>query len=91
MPDTLDTALAELRDSPLDHRLDYLSARVWRRIEARSQPVGGVWEWRTAAVALMLLSGAVVSGAAAARPAEVFSPFSIEADLAPSTLLADIR
>lgn len=91
MPDKLDTALTELRDAPLDRRLDDLSARVWASIDARSLPVGGAWEWRTAALALVLVSGAVVSGTAAARPAQVFAPFSIAADLAPSTLLAGAK
>lgn len=91
MPDKLDAALADLRAHPPDHRLDDLSALVWRRIDARSQSAGGGWEWRTAAVAIVLVSGVVISGTAAARPAQVFAPFSIAADLAPSTLLADLK
>ncbi len=91
MPDKLDTALAELSTRAPDRRLDDLSALVWRRIDAQSESAGGVWALRASALALVLMSGAVVSGTAGARPAQVFAPFSVAADLAPSTLLADVK
>ena len=90
MPDNLDIALTDLRSAASDRRLDDLSTHVWSRIDARTAAGGGgLWRWRTAALAFVLLGGAVVSGTAVERPAHDFSPFSVRADFAPSTLLAE--
>jgi hypothetical protein len=89
MTDRLDQLLSALNAAPTDRPLDQLEPAVWARIdEARRETprVGGAWAWRAALAALMLTTGALASGVAAAQ-SEDSSPFAIHAALAPSTLL----
>jgi len=88
MADKLDMALAGLRASPMDRRLDDLSVHVWKKLDAQAEPAQSLWRWRTIALAAVMLCGAAVS-AVAARTVHDTSPFSVRAALAPSTLLAE--
>jgi hypothetical protein len=92
MTTPIDTLLTELGQRPTDRSLGALSADVWRRIDAHADPAGAApWGWRAAVVALVMTGGVIASGAAAARPNEVHSPFAINADFAPLTLLEGDR
>ncbi len=89
MKTNLDHDLEQLRNLPVDSKLDQLEPLVWRRIGAfrRVSSIGGVWGWRAALAALMLSMGILADGAASAKPAHEVSPFAIHSTLAPSTLL----
>ena len=92
MKPDLDSLIAALRDQPLEHPLDQLEARVWSRIAAlgRSRQGEGIWGWRAALTASMLATGAWAGGVALTDPGAdpgSASPFAIQSDLAPSTLL----
>ncbi|MDZ4740219.1 MAG: hypothetical protein SGJ03_09985 [Alphaproteobacteria bacterium] len=90
MTEKLDALLTDLREHPLDRNIDALSVDVWRRIDGSLTRAGaGLWAWRAAAVSLVMVSGVVAGGAAAARPTE--SPFAINAALSPLTLLEGAR
>ena len=88
MKPDLDSLIAALRDQPLEHPLDQLEARVWSRIAAlgRSRQGEGIWGWRAALTATMLVTGAWTGRVAFTDPGSA-SPFAIQSDLAPSTLL----
>jgi hypothetical protein len=91
--DKLDRALSALREEPPSAKLDVLEARVLSRIDGirqtrAAQPmilalrVGGM----VGALGLGVLSSGFTAAALATHPREV-SAFSINAELAPSTLL----
>ena len=89
----LDRALASLKTEPLDRRLDQLEPAVWARIEAARQGRDGATLFlpvRAAAVAAALMLGVALgsfgAGEARAERQEV-AVFSLDSDLAPSTLL----
>ncbi len=88
MATEMDALLTELGERPTDRSLGALSVDVWRRVDAPADPAGvAPWRWRAAVVALVMTGGVIASGVAAARPTEVHSPFAINADFAPLTLL----
>jgi hypothetical protein len=90
--DKLETALQALKAAPPDAALDQLEPRVWRRIERRREE--GLFAAPLPARALALVGslalGVLAGGAAAgqAEPAkQEVGVFSVQAHLAPSTLL----
>lgn len=89
MKTSLDHDMEQLRNLPIDSRLDQLEPAVWRRVEAlrRDSSIGGVWGWRAALAVLMLSTGILADGAATAKSAREVSPFAVHSTLAPSTLL----
>lgn len=91
MPRPLDQLLNELAAQDGEPRLDQVEPKVWARIDVLRALAGrGLWGWRAAAAASMLMVGALASGAAA-RPVADNSPFAVHAALAPSTLLESGR
>lgn len=89
MTTDLDYDLEELRNLPIDSRLDQLEPTVWRRIGGarRESSIADVWGWRVALAASMLSIGILADGVASAKPPHEVSPFAIHSTLAPSTLL----
>ena len=93
MNDRLDEELRVLRAQTPPARLEHLEVEVWRRIaRERETPVAGraVFTLRAAAVlaalGLGIAGGGLTAVTVASEPQEV-SVFSVNADLAPSTLL----
>jgi hypothetical protein len=89
----LDRTLARLKAEPLDRRLDQLEPAVWARIEAARQGRDSASLFlpvRAAAVVAALVFGVALGGVGAgearAERQEV-AVFSLDARLAPSTLL----
>jgi hypothetical protein len=89
----IDKALEDLKSAPLDLRIDQLEPRVWARIADARDARGAsafLMPVRAGAVAAAVVFGVAVGGlgasAARAERAEV-SVFSVDARLAPSTLL----
>lgn len=86
-----DKTWAQLKAERLDERLDQLESSVWGRIDAgRCGHAGSLLPVHAAAVATALVLGVAVGGLGVAevRPGRgEVSIFSIEARLAPSTLL----
>lgn len=93
MTGDLDLDLEALRREPLAAGLDDVERRVWRRIEDERQArraAPAVYAVRTAAVVAALAVGAATGGATAvdlARETQEISVFSVDTELAPSTLL----
>lgn len=89
----LDHHLEALRGEPPAAGLDDLEGRVWRRVEdvrlaRRAAPA--IYAARSAAMLVALAVGAVTGGATAvavARETQEISVFSVDTELAPSTLL----
>ncbi|MBI3437879.1 MAG: hypothetical protein HY054_04385 [Proteobacteria bacterium] len=91
MSSDLDLLLRRLREAQAEPRLAQLEPAVWARIDRLGRDTfREAWSWRAAIAALMLMTGALASGAAAA-PARENSPFSVSPAFAPSTLLEDGR
>ena len=93
MDNRLDRTLASLKAEPLDRRLDQLEPGVWARIEAArlSRDSASLFlPVRAAAVVAALVFGVALGGVGAgearAERQEV-AVFSLDARLAPSTLL----
>ena len=93
MTQSIDQLLRALRDQPADQGLSQLEPAVWQRIE---QSKGSVWierlfdPVRVFAVTSALAVGVVLGGAqalSATRAPDEVSVFSVQPDLAPSTLL----
>lgn len=93
MNDRLDRALASLKAEAPDARLDQLEPRVWARIEAARQGRDGSALFlpvRAAAVAAALVFGVALGGVGASEARaerQEVAVFSLDARLAPSTLL----
>lgn len=89
MKTNLDHDMEQLRNLPIDSRLDQLEPAVWQRVGVlrRDLSIGGVWGWRAALAVLMLTAGILTDGAATAKVAHEVSPFAVHSTLAPSTLL----
>jgi hypothetical protein len=85
--DALLEALRRRADAPLDR----LEPRVWARIanQRRTAASVGAWGWRAALVTAVAAAGAFAGIVAATPPKSELAPFSIRAELAPSTLLKD--
>ena len=93
MSQRLDDELQALKAEGPDGRLDYVEARVWRRIDAvrEARSIGSIFlPVRAAAVvgalAIGIAGGGFAAAAGATDPHEI-SVFSIHTRLAPSTLL----
>ena len=93
MTRSIDQLLQTFRDQPADHGLSQLEPAVWERIE---QAQGFVWTERlfhpvrVMTVASALTIGVVLGGAqamSASRAPDEVAVFSVQPDLAPSTLL----
>lgn len=88
----LDRALAGLKAEPLDRRFDQLEPQVWARIAA-GEGRDGAWLFvpvRAAGVAVALVFGLALGGVGASEARaerQEVSAFSLDASLAPSTLL----
>ena len=92
MDTNLEASLNALRGTPLDVELAEIEQQVWTRLGAlrRRQAHAAAWGWRAAVAAFMAAVGAVTGGAAAAHHlARDVSPFLVQAEWAPSTLLGD--
>ena len=87
MSPALEHMLAKLRQQPLDHGLDEVTAGISERLSERAALNGQTWRLRAAAVALLVTGGAFVSASTAAAVAPTKSPFAVWSELAPSTLL----
>lgn len=93
MNDRLDGALASLKAETPDARLDQLEPRVWARIEAAGRSRDGAAVFlpvRAAAVAAALVFGVALGGVGASEARaerQEVAVFSVDARLAPSTLL----
>lgn len=93
MNDRLDDDLQALKAEPTPAAYDLIEARVWRGIAAlrqARQAAPALYAMRAAAVVGALGMGVASGGAAAvavARQGQEISAFSVQAELAPSTLL----
>jgi hypothetical protein len=91
--DRLDRALDLLTAEPLDRRLDQLEPAVWARIEAARQARDSLSLFlpvRAAAVVAALAFGVAIGGFGASEARaerQEVAVFSLETQLAPSTLL----
>lgn len=83
----IDDLFERLRIAPRDAHLDQLESAVWARIGApgRAAPV---WGLRATAFAALLMIGLFTGAQLAAVNSTEMAPFSADARLAPSTLLA---
>lgn len=88
----LDQLLTQLRDAPLDSRLNGIEHSVWARLEEdRLEAMrSGEWGWRAALAATMLCVGVFASGMEATKHRES-SPFAIHSTLSPATILEEGR
>lgn len=93
MDDGLDNDLRALKVEPTPRAYDLIEARVWSRIadvRQSRQAAPALYAMRAAAVVGALGLGAASGGAAAMAAAgerQEIAAFSIQANLAPSTLL----
>ena len=88
MTSDLDALLGAAAKRAPGYRLDQLEAHVWARISAlRGSRGDGLWGWRAATLATLLVIGVLSGGAISADAQAELSPFSTHATLAPSTLL----
>jgi hypothetical protein len=87
MSPALDDLLARLRQQPLDHSLDGVTASVDLQLAESAAISGQTWRLRAAAIALFAAGGAIFSASTASAIAVPKSPFAAWSLLAPSTLL----
>jgi hypothetical protein len=85
--DALLEALRRRADAPLDRLEPRVRARIANR--RRTAASVGAWGWRAALVTAAAAAGAFAGIVAAAPHESELAPFSIHAELAPSTLLRD--
>ena len=87
MSPKLEHLLADLRRQPPDSNLGNIAVKINERLAERAAITGQTWRLRTAAMAMLVLGGAVVSASTASAVAPEPSPFAAWSSLAPSTLL----
>ena len=75
MHNDLDHMLRALKDAPVDHALDGLAADVGERLAERRAAGIQTWGLRAAAVALVTMTGVVVSASTTASSFERASTF----------------
>jgi hypothetical protein len=94
---TLDRDLQALKAAPADRALDQLEPAVWRRIEAARRvrtDAGVLSPAGVAAVAVAMAVGVAIGGTSASEALaerQEVAVFSVDARLAPSTLLEGHR
>ncbi len=87
MSPKLEHLLAQLHGRPVDCDLGSVTVEINQRLTEGAVITGQTWRLRTAAMALLVMGGAVVSASTASAVAPSTSPFAAWSSLAPSTLL----